>query len=239
MGRKDAKKKAKQVVREQLARERRRRRVVWTSLFGVLLLVISGMIGYGIYAGQRPPSTYTPPPDATQTTLGIPVGNGPVTVEVYHDFLCPGCRQFEEIAGAAIDRLIATNQATVVFHPVAFLNRYSTTAYSTRSAAASGCAAEAGRFRDYAAALYRRQPAEGGPGLSNSELASIGVELGFGDEFRRCVTSGKYRPWVERLTDEAARRGVVATPTVFVDGKPVEELSPQAITAAVEAARDR
>jgi protein-disulfide isomerase len=232
----DKRQQAKRAVRALRAQEQRRQRALWTSILAALLLVIAGMIGYGIYLTQRPPAEAAPPPGATADGVGIPVGSGPVTIDVYADFLCPICRQFEENAGETLDKLVAENKATVVYHPVAFLDRYSTTQYSTRSAAASGCAAEAGKFREYAAALFERQPPEGGPGLSNDELIAIGTELGFGDTFSKCVSSGKYRSWTARVTDEAARRGVVGTPTVFVNGQPVSA-DPQAITAAVNAAQ--
>ncbi|PZM94339.1 MAG: disulfide bond formation protein DsbA [Actinobacteria bacterium] len=228
-------KQTKRVVREVIAREQRRQRALWTSIVAALLLVIAGMVGYGVYAGQRPAGKYVPPPGITDT-LGVPVGSGPVTVDIYADFMCPACRTFEEAVGDTLDQLVSENKVTVVYHPVAFLDRYSSTQYSTRSSAASGCAAEVGRYRDYLTALFNQQPSQGGPGLSDEELASIGTGLGFGDTFSECVTSGKYRPWTARVTEEATKRGVLATPSVFVNGQAVDP-DPQAITAAVDAAQ--
>ena len=138
-------KQTKRVVREVIAREQRRQRALWTSIVAALLLVIAGMVGYGVYAGQRPAGKYVPPPGITDT-LGVPVGSGPVTVDIYADFMCPACRTFEEAVGDTLDQLVSENKVTVVYHPVAFLDRYSSTQYSTRSSAASGCAAEVGRI---------------------------------------------------------------------------------------------
>jgi protein-disulfide isomerase len=53
-----------------------------------------------------------------------------------------------------------------------------------------------------------------------------------GSGFDTCVRDGKYKPWVQHVTDAATARGVTGTPTVFVDGKQVEASLP-AITQAL------
>jgi protein-disulfide isomerase len=228
-------KSAAKVVREQIAREQRRKRTLWTSVIAVAALVIAGLIGWGVYASQKS-GDVVPPPNATADS-GITVGSGPVTIDVYEDFICPACRQFEQTSGATLDQLVADGKVKIVYHTIAFLDRFSTTQYSTRSAAAAACADEGDKFRDYAKALFQRQPSEGGPGLSDGELIAIGTSVGLDEgAFGSCVQSGKYKPWVGSVTDAASERGVNGTPTVFVDGKQVEQPTPQAITAAVDAA---
>lgn len=224
-------KQAARVVRDQIASERRRTRTLWTSITAVAVLVIAGMIGYGIYASQRSDS-YTAPPGAVQNDTGIAVGNGPVKIDVYEDFICPACGQFEQQTGGALDQLVADGKATVIYHPVAYLDRASTTDYSTRAAAAAGAAAEGGKFREYVEALFARQPAEGTAGLSDNELIEIGRSVGLGDQFAQAVRDGKYKSWTAHVTDEASAAGVTGTPTVRVNGKGVEP-STQAILAAV------
>ncbi|GAB3138684.1 thioredoxin domain-containing protein [Micromonospora sonneratiae] len=226
---------AARVVREQMARERRRQRTLWTSVIAVAALVIAGLVGWGIYASQKN-GDYTAPQGATSDGTGIIVGSGPVTIDVYEDFICPACGQFEKQIGGTLDQLVSEGKAKVIYRPVAFLDRFSTTEYSTRSSAASGCAAEGGKFREYAKALFDRQPPEGGPGLSNDELISIGTGVGLDqDSFGSCVRDGKYKSWTRHVTEGAAKANVNATPTVLVDGKEVQS-SAEAITAAVAAA---
>jgi protein-disulfide isomerase len=235
MSKRVERKQAARVVREQLARERRRRRTLWTSVIAVAVLVIGGVVGWGVYASQRS-GGYHVPAGATEDGSGIATGSGPVTIDVYEDFLCPACRAFEEQTGTTLDQLAAEGKARVVYHPVAILDRYSTTRYSTRSSAASGCAAEGGKFREYAHALFAHQPPEGGAGLSNDELIRIGRDVGLGDDFASCVRDGKYRSWTEHVTDAAAEQGVHGTPTIRVAGEDVRDRSPEGIRAAVEAA---
>ncbi|GIJ19913.1 DsbA family protein [Micromonospora lutea] len=231
-GRKDA----ARVVREQLARERRRKRTLWISLGAVVVLVIAGLIGWAAWSSQTP-DDYTAPPGANEAGTGIVVGSGPVTIDVYEDYLCPACKQFEQTSGATLEQLVSDGKVRVVYHPVAYLNRYSSTQYSTRSSAAAGCAAEGGRFTEFSKALFERQPAEGGAGLSNDELIEIGAGLGLDrDAFGSCVRDGKYRSWTAHVSDEANRAKITGTPSILVDGKPVRDWSPENITAAVEAA---
>jgi protein-disulfide isomerase len=226
---------ARKVVRVQLARELRRQRVFWTSVVAVSVLVIAGLIGWAVWASQRG-GEWTAPPGANPEGTGIAIGSGPVTVDLYEDFICPACGQFEQRAGGTLDQLVTENKIMIVYHPVAYLDRYSTTGYSTRSSAASGCAAEGGRFREYTRALFQRQPPEGGPGLSNDELIGIAGTVGLDqDRFAGCVRDGIYRSWTRHVTETASQTGVNGTPTVLVAGRPVEPTT-EAITAAVTAA---
>ncbi len=227
--------KAARLIREQRARERRRKRAFWTSAGAVAVLVVASLIGWSVYASQQA-GTYSAPAGANSDGTGIVVGSGPVTIDVYEDFMCPHCKQFEEQAGATLKQLVADGKARVVYHPVAYLNRFSTTQYSTRSSAASGCAAQHGKFREFVEALFGRQPAEGGPGLTNNELISIGTGVGLdAGSFGSCVRDQTYESWTKHVTDEASRAGINGTPTVKVNGKTVQS-SAEAISAAVTAA---
>jgi protein-disulfide isomerase len=226
------KKQAARVVREQLAKERARTRRMWVSIAAVAVLVIAGLIGWGVYSSQRA-SSFVPPQHATASGDGLVVGSGPKTVEVYLDFMCPHCKEFEEAAGGTLNQMAADNKIQLVYHPVAFLDRFSTTQYSTRSAAVSGCASDAGKLTEYVQVLYANQPPERSAGLSDSKLIELGHTAGIsGSGFDTCVKDGKYKPWVQHVTDAATKRGVNGTPTVYVDGKQVEP-SVAAITQAL------
>lgn len=224
-------KQAARVVRDHIAQEKRRSRTLWTSITAVAVLVIAGLIGWGVVASQDSGS-FTPPPGAVENGTGIKVGSGPVQIDIYEDFICPACGQFEQQTGGTLDQLVSEGKVTVVYHPVAFLDRASSTDYSTRSSAASGAAAEGGKFREYAKALFAQQPAEGSAGLSDDQLIEIGRSVGLGDAFAQAVRDGKYKPWTSHVTDEASGDGVTGTPTVRVAGKDVQPTT-QAILAAV------
>src|SRR6201996_6558493 len=157
------------------------------------------------------------PADVTEEGDGIMTGHGPVRVDAFIDFLCPFCRQFELSSGAPLAGLAADGQISLIYQPMNFLDAASTTNYSTRAAAASGCAADQGRFAEYAHALFTSQPPEGGAGLTDEELAALGQDAGLdGPEFAACLSAGTYRDWPSFVTARAAAAGVGGTPTVLV-----------------------
>ena len=172
------------------------------------------------------------PAGATAEGDGILIGHGPVRVDAFIDFMCPFCRRFELSAGPTLEALVSGGTISLAYHPMNFLDEASTTEYSTRAAAASGCAADQERFAEYAHALFVNQPPEGGPGLSDSELAALGAEAGLTGAFTACLGNMPYLDWPSYLTARAVALGVSATPTVLVDGAAVTP-DPQAIAAAV------
>jgi protein-disulfide isomerase len=177
------------------------------------------------------------PAGATPEGDGIALGEGPVRVDAYIDFLCPFCRQFEERSGPYLDRLLDAGAISLVYHPLGFLDRLSTTRYSSRASAASGCASDFGRFRAYKDALFANQPPEGGPGLSQEQLIVLGRTAGLTDPgFGSCVANGTHLSWSEYVTLRAAQLGVSGTPSVFVAGVPVPANGPVIAAAVAEIA---
>jgi protein-disulfide isomerase len=183
-------------------------------------------------AAPQPPARI--PSAATEEGDGIVVADGPARVDVFVDFLCPYCRAFEERAGESLNGLVASGAVNLVYHPVAFLERLSTAHYPSRASAASGAAADEGRFAEYKDALFAAQPEEGGPGLSDDELIAIGTSLGLDDAFAARVRDQAYLPWTAFVTAQAIEDGVGGTPSVFVDGDQVDP-DPGAIEAAAGA----
>jgi protein-disulfide isomerase len=235
----DQRAQARRVVAEQLAKERRRRVTLWTSVGVVALLIIVGLIGWGVAAGQESEKTagLTTPSVAVDEGTAFAVGTGPVQIDIYEDFICPACGQFESGAGTTIDQLIATNKVTVRYHPIAILDRASSTEYSTRSAAAAAAAAQGGKFAEYHRVLFANQPEEGSAGLDDAKLVELGKSVGLTDAaFADAVDKGTYKAWATKVTETAASRGVNSTPTVLVAGKALPAPTPQALTAAAAAA---
>jgi len=236
---------AKRVVQQQLAAERRRSVTLWTSVAVVAVLLIAGLIGWGVLAGQRNDnaSALTDPPGAVDGNTAFAFGSGPVTVDVYEDFMCPICHQFENASGPTLQQLITDNKVTVRYHPISILDRASNgTQYSTRAAAASAAAFVGGKFVEYHDALYAAQPAENTDGLDNAKLVEIGTSVGLTDAaFADAVNDKTYWAWATQVTDTASGRGVTGTPTVLVGGKKVTEAdgsppAPATLTTAVAAA---
>jgi protein-disulfide isomerase len=201
----------------------------------VVLVLFAGAVGFGVYRAQDGAGDAALPAGATAE--GVAVGNpdAHVTIDLYLDFQCPACAQYEQQAGATIDELVASGQARVVYHPLAYLDRFSSTQYSSRSSAAAGCAADAGVLPRFAELLYANQPPEGGAGLPTEQLVALGRQAGAGADFAACVQDGRYAGWTRSVTDAASRAGITATPTILVNGHEVAHTA-EALRAAVAAA---
>jgi protein-disulfide isomerase len=162
------------------------------------------------------------PRGATDDKTGIAVGTGPVDVDAYIDFQCPFCKQFELGSRDAVDKLLDRQMIRFIRHPMNFLDAVSTSHYSTRAAAAAAAASDAKRFHEYAHALFEYQPPEGGPGLTDDQLITLGQDIGVTDPtFASEIREGRYLPWPTFVTERATARGIGGTPSVFVQGVPV------------------
>jgi protein-disulfide isomerase len=206
----------------------------------VVVLVVAAIVGFSVYNSQRSKTVATPKGTVNDggTDSGLAVaGTGPVRVEIYLDFLCPACKAFETTAAATFDQLVSDNKITLIWHTLGFLDSRSTTHYSTRSAAAAGCASDFGQLKAYGNALFAAQPPEGSAGLSADQLIDLGGPAGLNSPaFAACVRDQKYKDWVGRVTNDAARRGVNATPTLFINGKETTVNTIDDLKAAINAA---
>lgn len=229
---------ARRAAAAREAVRRRRRRQLLRNVVVAAALAVLVTAGIAVQA-TRDSSGVGDGPRGSVAGYGVPIGtaDAPVLVEVYLDYLCPACRSFETAAGPMLDRLVESGTVRVVYRPIAILDAASSTRYSTRAANAAACAADAGSFGPMQKALFRYQPAEGGPGLSDEQLIELGRSAGAtGDAFTTCVRARQYVGWTRRATDQASKDAVTRTPTVLVDGKqlalPTVAALRQAVTAA-------
>jgi protein-disulfide isomerase len=152
------------------------------------------------------------------------VGTGPVVVDLYEDFMCPICHNFEDQSGPTIKQLVAANKITVRYHTVSILDRSSNgTKYSTRAAGAAAEAAIEGKFIEYHDALYANQPEENSNGLTDAKLIDIGKSVGLtSSAFADAVNKQTYDSWVSKVTDTFSARHYTGTPTIVVAGKQLQ-----------------
>ncbi|MGY1855445.1 DsbA family protein [Modestobacter sp. SYSU DS0290] len=247
----------RQAARQRIAEKRaaeaaaraaaeRRRRTVVGGVAAAVVLVVALVV---VFVVQSSRTSTDPdagaPADTVDDGTAFPVGqaDAPVTVSVYTDFQCPVCQRFEQTNGATLDQLVADGDILLEEHPIAILDRVSTTDYSTRSLnAAAVVADEAGidAFEQFADLLFANQPAEGSAGLPDGQLIEYAAQAGAtGEAVEQGITDLRFEDWAARVTEAASRAGVTGTPTVLVDGEPLDnatQLTPEGITAAVAAA---
>ena len=197
---------------------------------GAVVLVVALVAGlYVAWQNYAAPAeaTYPVARDGVVVTAGNPAA--PVTVDVYEDYLCPACKQFEQIYGDEITAALNDGRAKVNYHHIAILDdRSAPPGYSTRAGNAALCAADAGIFPAYHARLYADQPAEGAAGKTVEELTALGTELGATGDFGGCVARQENSQAIADATEAAASDPAAApggrfgTPTVLVDGSKID-----------------
>ena len=225
----------------ELAEQRRQageRRVRRTSaVAGVALVALVGA-GIGVQAARIPAPTGAVPPGVTLAD-GVTVGRvtAPVTLDVWEDPQCPVCADFEEQVGPTVEKWVDAGTVKVRYHVISFLDRASTTDYSSRAANAlyAAAAVSPAAFADYHRTLFAEQPAEGSAGLTDDRLAELAGSAGAGAA-EADIRAGTYANYVTRATEQSSKDGVTGTPTVKVNGEPVAQPTLAAVTAAVEAA---
>ncbi|TLM70672.1 thioredoxin domain-containing protein [Pseudarthrobacter sp. NamB4] len=160
----------------------------------------------------------------------------PVKVIAYIDFICPVCLRFEETYGETLKNLRNEGKISMEYRPLGFLDRQSSTNYSSRSANAAACVADKApeKYAEYVDVLFANQPAEGGAGLSDDKLKSLAGDIGA--DIDSCVDDKTFRPYVKYSTELAANTGITGTPTVFIDGKQWDGASD--LNAEIQAAID-
>ncbi len=219
-------------------RQQGERRVQFAS--GAAALAMVGLVGAGIgVQASRIPAPPGPAPANLSLADGVTAGRStaPVTLDLYEDPQCPVCAQFEAQVGPTISSWISAGKVTVHYHVISFLDRASTTRYSSRAAnalyAAAGVSPVA--FARYHQLLFQQQPAEGSAGLTDDKLVQLAQQAGAGAAADQ-IRTATYADYVARATDQSSKDGVTGTPTVRVDGKTVEQPTLDQVTAAVNAA---
>ncbi|MCP2264717.1 DsbA family protein [Promicromonospora thailandica] len=229
--------------KKQQSREKRNRILV---LGGLALAVIA--LGVAIWLivaeGQKTPMEKVENiPAGVVEQTGIPVGadgaagtenEGAKTLDVYVDYMCPICGQFESLNGASITEMREAGDVTLVVHPISILDRTSKgTEYSTRAAASAAWVADRApeQFNAYHEALFANQPEEQTAGLTDEQLGQIAGDAGVPVDVASGISSGDamdtYEEWVTAATQVASddpavinpETGGLGTPTVLIDGE--------------------
>jgi protein-disulfide isomerase len=226
---------------ELVDRRRSERRVLAVVAVVAVLAMIGGGIGFQSWRTSRSPHAVETVPAASvhsgpvQLTHGKPIRLGkvdaPVTLTIYEDFHCPHCVDFEEEFGPVLTKSQQAGSVVVELYPMAFIDAGS-------AAAANGlaCAAEAGFGHGYHRGLFANSGLSWSAGQL-TELAALVTES-VPQSFTACVTGSTHAGWVQSINAAADADGVTGTPTVRLDGDPVDlnELTPDSLETMIEQA---
>lgn len=239
-------------MREEAAKKAKRKKIIVQGSVIVGIIAVLAIVGGFIFAGVSAANNVANPKnmlsggilltkaDKAVTTPAIAKGSDPTPtkqtldgktahIQIWLDYQCPYCDQFETTNSAQMKQWMADGQATLEIHPVAILDSSTNKKYSTRAAAAASCVANfmPDKFFDVNSALFANQPDEQtGSGLTNAEMLKLFKTAGASSQaITDCVNDQRFAKFVTNRTTSAVAdtqlRGAngFGTPTVFVNGQ--------------------
>jgi protein-disulfide isomerase len=152
-------------------------------------------------------------------------GKAPITLVEFIDFQCPTCGQLQPVLERLVQeyngrvRLVARDYP-LLRHENAF-----------KAAEAAEAAREQDKYWEYSAKLFSNQSA-----LGIDKLKQYAGELGLDQaKFNAALDGQKYKFQVQRDVLDGSRVGIRSTPTLFINGKRVEDRSYEGLKRAIDA----
>ncbi len=192
------------------------------GVVAVVLALIIGGVWFQISRNSGPVET----PANASSEYGFSVGedDAPTEVEIIADYLCPACASFEGATDEQLAAAVEAGKAKVTYFPVVILDDYGD--YSARAANAVGVVLDTAGPEvalEFNRNLFAEQPAEAGNKPDDDWLIDLAVESGAKEaDIREGIEDSQFERWIKEGTQEAQRRGMKGTPTIFIDGKMVD-----------------
>lgn len=235
------------VLLEQRKKEDKRRTVALWSAISVGIIIVLGLFAFIIINGSQKAEASPDSPAALSTNgvimtsktevakgtgynleSGKPVESETLmkdsavpNIEIFLDYDCPHCKEFEDSSASFLDSLLEEGQATVEYKPIVVIG--SNLSISGGNAAA--CVAEYApeRFNDAHHALFSKT---GEQSVSVTKtIKELKIEGETGKQVEDCVSMKHFSKWLTKasehaltLKDEKGEQLVTGTPTILVDG---------------------
>lgn len=159
-----------------------------------------------------------------QPSLGT--ATAPVTIVVFTDLQCSACAAAQPVYEKLLEEYAGRVRLVVRDFP---LEQH---ADAFKAAEAAEAAREQGKYWEYVALLTRNQSK-----LNIAQLKEYAHQLALDRrKFDAAVDSGKFAEKVQRDIRDGLRLGVSGTPTVFLNGRRVNEATYESLKAAINAA---
>ncbi len=216
-----------------LAAEKRRERMIRIVGALAVIIVVGGIVGGAIWFSKKSSgSPAADPKAALPTGVSGPSYAYPVTkdpkdgiplVQIWEDFQCPACKQFEQTSVPALIAEATKGSINLALRPTTFLDQNLKNTASVLATNAWGCAINAGKALEYHAGVFAAQPAKEGDGFTEAQLLDLGKQVGLtGTDygtFASCVTGNNFKGWVANSQAQFVSGGVPGTPAIYVNSK--------------------
>ena len=255
-------------LREAEARRARRNTIARRSFIGTAGVAVAGGLGYLVYLGvdakNKPKSSKFPAPSeglpsAKANQNGIPkqvlsdaswtygegasldtVAASTPVLDIYFDYSCSHCAQFEGIHTQEINQLLSDKKITLALHPCKLLKQEWTSVVMNAmgvvldEAPAQSLSFHGAAFEIFSQVLETKNQSLMTVDSLVTAATKVGVPSEVSAKFKAAVDSNKYKKWVE-LGDKAfADRDLQGTPSVFFKGEQVDLGKLQSPTSLTE-----
>ena len=255
-------------LREAEARRARRNTIARRSFIGAAGASVVGGLGYLVYLGvdakKKPKNSKFPAPSEGLATAkanqsGIPkqvlsdaswtygegaaldtvAASAPV-LDIYFDYSCSHCAQFEGLHTQEINQLLSDKKLTLALHPCKLLQQEWTSVVMNAmgvvldEAPAQSLSFHNAAFEIFSQAIQTKNQSNMTVEGLVAAAAKVNVPKEVSAKFKAAVDSDKYGKWV-KLGDEAFKaRELEGTPTVFFKGEKVDLNKLQTPTSLTE-----
>lgn len=210
----------------------RRRHRSWVA-GGLSVAVLGAATALIVTTFGVPGPVEQPSPTVSPSVMGSPTPAPPPTVEVFLDYLSKASADFVTGYGPTLQSMADEGTILLDYRMLTFIDKDFGSDDSTRAAMGASCAQDLGVFDDYSQQVFANQakPIQLAPdryivnlGFSDELLRqeipeAIGLSGDRLTDFQKCYDTRKYAGEVAAQNESAQAEGVVAVPTVRVQGK--------------------
>jgi protein-disulfide isomerase len=158
-----------------------------------------------------------------------------VVVTEYSDFECPYCKTFAQSTQKQLEEEYIKDGRVRFEYKHFPLPQHNPSA--TFAALAAECAADQGKFWEMQQYLFQEAGKQGTSTFTQTRLKAMAEALGLDTgEFDQCLSNQEHAQTVQGNMREGQQMGVSATPSIYVNGRKVENPSYAEIKAAIDVA---
>jgi protein-disulfide isomerase len=251
-------------LKQKQADRDKQQRLIVGGILAVIAIALIGVIAWLIFnnpssaknleknvqESENVPSIFNADGSITFGKKGAGEANatpGATTVDLYHDFMCPGCGAFENANAPMLQQLVNSGEINLRLHPLGWLDSTSplppftldanqkNDGYSSRAQAAAIYIAQNApdKYLAFMAAMYKpgNQPSEGVPGKSTSggydpatgtdaKIVEHALEAGVPKAVAEASVKGEYAEYARRVSQMVSRLGKLqGTPSIWINDK--------------------
>ncbi|GGO02317.1 membrane protein [Microbispora rosea subsp. aerata] len=230
--------------REALRKQEQRKRITMIVTIAVVVVIAAVFTVWTVRQGTSEEASGGSVPVTVEKDGTVVMAQPGVTapvVDVFEDFQCPACKQFEEVSGPTLKNLATEGKAKIVFHPITIFSQEPTKGNSLRAASAARCVTDGQQWLAYHDKLYANQPSESVTGFTADELIKWGKEAGVtAPDFDNCVREQRNVAAHQEFSSKTmSTQKLGGTPTLKLNGKELDTnvaFVPSSLREAVESA---